>query len=130
METEYDVWNDQKKKIAQLVPDIVFKEGDVWWCSLGKNIGEEVYGKGQNFMRPVIVFRKLTSTACVILPLSTVIKEGSWYFTLAFNHGLSSVLMHQIRMVSSKRFESRMGTLSEIEFRALKNAVAKFYDIL
>lgn len=29
--------------------NIYFKEGVVWWCSVGLNIGEEEFGKGPTF---------------------------------------------------------------------------------
>lgn len=35
-----------------------FSEGEVFWCSLGENIGDEECGKGSEFTRPVLVLRK------------------------------------------------------------------------
>ncbi len=51
---------------------IVFKQGDIWWCSLGINIGEEMFGKGARFTRPVLVFRKFTSNSFLGLPIKIV----------------------------------------------------------
>lgn len=36
-----------------------FKDGEIWWCSIGENIGGEISGKGTYFRRPVLVLRKL-----------------------------------------------------------------------
>jgi mRNA interferase MazF len=39
-----------------------FKNGEIWWCSIGENIGSEMYGKGEFYRRPVLVIRKLLPT--------------------------------------------------------------------
>lgn len=42
---------------------LFFKQGDIWWCSIGMNLGEEIFGKGKKFTRPVLVFKKFTSNS-------------------------------------------------------------------
>ena len=50
------------EKISQFSSDashtnknrIHFRQGEIWFVSIGQNIGYEVYGKGENFLRPVI----------------------------------------------------------------------------
>ena len=37
----------------------LFKEGEIWWCGIGMNIGREIFGKGAKFIRPVVVLKKL-----------------------------------------------------------------------
>ena len=78
---KYDEWNTFKKELSGKDSKIFFKEGELWWASLGYNLGEEVYGKGSNFMRPVIVIRKLTGNTCVAIPLTSKEKTGSWYYS-------------------------------------------------
>lgn len=41
--------------------EIYFEEREVWWASLGENIGSEANGKNFHFERPVIVLRKFSS---------------------------------------------------------------------
>jgi mRNA-degrading endonuclease toxin of MazEF toxin-antitoxin module len=126
----FDTWNNLKKNLDKNEVKILFKEGEIWWASIGQNIGEETYGKGSKFRRPVIVFRKLTSNSCIAIPLTSQEKEGSWYFTFTIDNTTQSAMMHQSRILSTKRFESRMSTMPEKEFKELKNAVGKFYNIL
>jgi hypothetical protein len=33
--------------------------GDIWWASIGENVGSEINGKSRLFSRPVIIFKKL-----------------------------------------------------------------------
>ena len=46
----------------------LFKEGEVWWCSVGENVGKEINGKSKLFSRPVLVFKKLTSETFLGIP--------------------------------------------------------------
>ena len=50
---------------------IVFKQAEIWWCSVGMNIGEESFGKGARFTRPILIFRKFTSNSFLGLPMTT-----------------------------------------------------------
>ena len=34
-------------------------EGDIWWCTVGENVGVEINGKGHLFARPVLVLTKI-----------------------------------------------------------------------
>ena len=36
----------------------LFKEGEVWWCYIGENIGNEINGKSRKFTRPIFIFKK------------------------------------------------------------------------
>lgn len=44
-------------------PSKLFNEGEIWWCSIGMNIGVEIYGKGGRFTRPVLIFKKFTANS-------------------------------------------------------------------
>ncbi len=123
----YDEWNNIKKKISNKEQQILFKEGEVWWMSLGLNIGEEMYGKDHNFSRPVIVLKKLTSKTCIVLPLSTKQKQGTWYFNLILQNKIQTISLHQIRFVSVKRFIKKVAQIPEFDFDLIRKAVEKFY---
>jgi hypothetical protein len=66
----------------------LFKEREVWWCSIGLNVGDEEFGKGVQFARPVLVFKKLSANLFLGLPLSGQPKEGGWYVPSFIAHKL------------------------------------------
>lgn len=111
---EYDNWNEKKKLIEQdeRFKSIYFRQGDIWWCSIGKNIGTESFGKGENFRRPILILKKLSAEMCIALPISTQKKEGSWFVEIVFQNEKRWVLLHQIRMVHVKRFQRHMGEIA------------------
>lgn len=126
----FDDWNDKKKRLHDSRPNVMFKEGQIWWCSLGINVGEEVLGKGPMYRRPVIVVRKITHGSCVVIPTTTQEKRaGSWYFPFEINGLKRWAMICQIRFISSRRFSSRESSLTESEFRALKKALRRFYGL-
>ena len=65
---DFDKWNTQKKELDIRKEEFFFKDGEIWWCSVGVNIGSESCGKGETFRRPVLVLRKLSSTAFIGIP--------------------------------------------------------------
>lgn len=124
---DFDIWNENKKDLHNLNKKVLFKEGDVWWISFGINIGNETYGKGKYFRRPAIIFRKLSGTDCIVIPLSSKTKKGSWYYNFELENINQTALIHQMRMISNKRFGKRLSVLPEPDFELLKKAVKFFY---
>jgi mRNA interferase MazF len=76
MENEYDSWNTVKKNIANNHKQVFCKTRDIWWCSVGMNIGTEIYGKNEMFERPILVLKVYNKETVLGLPLSTKIKLG------------------------------------------------------
>jgi mRNA-degrading endonuclease toxin of MazEF toxin-antitoxin module len=70
MENPFDRWNDIKKATdaADEAARLYFREGEIWWVRLGKNIGYETDGKSREFTRPVIILKKTTSTHSLRCP--------------------------------------------------------------
>ncbi|MFA7252782.1 MAG: hypothetical protein WC027_02910 [Candidatus Paceibacterota bacterium] len=54
MEKDFDRWNGLKKKVDADFSDIYIQIRQIWWCSIGLNVGSEQNGHGENFERPVI----------------------------------------------------------------------------
>src|ERR1700730_12885741 len=60
MENPFDRWNSIKKQLASdpSRPPAFPKSGEVWMCTLGKNLGREQDGGSRDFSRPVLPFSK------------------------------------------------------------------------
>ena len=46
---------------------VYFYEREIWWASLGENIGFEQNGKDENFSRPVLILKKFNNHLLWIL---------------------------------------------------------------
>ena len=85
MEKEYDKWNQLKKSLSIKESTIFFHEREIWYCSLGKNIGYEEDGKNELFERPVLVIRKFNNEIFLAIPLTSSKKDNEYYRTRGHN---------------------------------------------
>ena len=104
-----------------------FKEGEIWWCAVGENIGVEINGKGVTFSRPVFVYRKLSRNGFLGIPLSTKLKDGSWYVRVTFKKEICANLA-QVKVFSSSRMYTKMGELDEIDAEKIKAGFLQLYS--
>ena len=52
---DFNNQNEKKIKIDSKIKYGHPKEREIWWCSVGLNVGTEIYGKGEDFARPVLI---------------------------------------------------------------------------
>jgi N-acylneuraminate cytidylyltransferase len=123
---KYDRWNSLKKQIENKKA-IQFNQRDILFISMGQNIGFEQYGKGEDFLRPVVVIKKFNKNLFLGVPLSSKIKEGYFFHNITFKDRINSALLLQLRVFDSKRIKYKLVTLSSNEFNKLSN---KLYDVL
>lgn len=124
IEKDFHAWNEKKQKLDKNIRVLQFKESEVWWCHIGINIGEETYGKGENFRRPVIILKKLSGNSCVVMPTTTKQREGSWYFKFTNKHLDRWAMMNQMRFISANRLSVKESEMHQEDFKKLKKSVA------
>lgn len=117
---DFDQWNIEKKKLEGGPETLTFHKQEIWWCSLGVNLGHEVDGKNDRFERPVLVIRKFNDKLAWVVPMSTKIKEGPYYHTITHDGRLFSLQLSQMRLVSVKRFLRYIRKMSRGQFREIK----------
>lgn len=127
-EKDFDTWNIQKKKIHSRDEKILFHEREIWWCSLGVNIGFEQDGKNDVFERPVLVIKKFNREVLWILPLTRSNKANRYHYRLEQGEERDSVvILSQMRLISSKRLLRKMRMISEKEFTEIIDKIKKFF---
>lgn len=120
MQKNFEKWSQLKQKIDSTNKQIIYKDRDVWWCSIGINIGHEENGKNDFFTRPILVLRKFNKQIFLGVPLTTKCKENKFYFRINFKDKEQSAMLSQIRVFESKRLRKRMGELPNNQFMAIK----------
>ncbi len=73
---DFDGWIKIKKEIHFKGSIRTIKEGEIWWCKIGENVGKEICGKGKDFLRPVLIVRKLNKYSFIGIPLTSKEHEG------------------------------------------------------
>ena len=129
MENDFNKWNNLKKEIHKKSSNIIFKEWDIWWCSLWKNIKSESFWKWEKFRRPILVFKKLSTDNCIVIPLSTKIKNWTWFCDYIQGWKNYTALLYQIRMVNKSRFDSKIWQIDELDFTKIKNRLKNLLNL-
>lgn len=109
-------------------PKTLYKEGEIWWCSIGMNVGVEIYGKGEKFTRPVLVYKKFSADSFLGIPLTTQQKYGSWYIPVRHGDKKRMAVLNQIRVLDARRLTQKIGTLSANGFQEVSSAFLTFYQ--
>ena len=128
---EYDKWNNQKKDIdsGNYKPPL-FNEREIWWCSLGINIGSEVCGKNKNFRRPILIIKKLSKTSFIGVPLSIQEREGTWYLKIRHSGGVVNFInLAQIKYIDYKRVDKKLGIIDSEEFIQVKDRLKNLLNL-
>ena len=126
MEKEFDNWNAKKKIINSDMARIFCHNRDIWWCSLGINIGFEQDGTGEYFDRPVVVIRAFSKNLFWGVALTSQTKRGTFYFPIGLVEGKeASVILSQIRLIDTKRLIRKSGILDRATFNRLKSALQR-----
>lgn len=128
---EYDKWNEIKKELSLNKSKVNFNEKEVFMTYMGKNIGFEQNGdKKQNFLRPMLVYKKFSRNLFLGIPLTTTPKDGNFYFSFVFkNEKISTAILSQIRLVDSKRCKYRMGQIKNEDYKKLVEKFKILVDV-
>ena len=127
---DFDLWNENKKGVEVNSQQLLFNEREVWWCVLGVNIGSEQDGKGAYFERPVLVIRKFNSAILWAVPITHANKPNIYYYPLSnWGDGASSVVLSQLRLISSKRLIRKFGVLPTGEFSEVIQKIKEIFPI-
>lgn len=99
----------------------------MYWCRIGLNIGVEQDGKGDNFMRPVIILKKFSDQIVLVIPLTTKNHKGDWYIDLSIDNKDVQGVLNQIRPIDTKRLLSSMGQIGRTEVTKI---ITAYYEII
>lgn len=125
MPKDFDTWNERKKVVHDCGSTPFFHEREVWWCTLGLNVGYEQDG-GDTFERPVLIIKKFNRDVLWALPLTTSDKRNQYYFPISGQPN-SAVILSQLRLMSSKRLERLMYKLPKSQFKQILVQVQQFF---
>ncbi len=120
MQKDFKNWHDKKSQIDQIIKRPFFHLREVWFCYMGINVGFEQDGKGDDFLRPVVIIRKFNNEIFWGIPLTSTIKNSKYYFPITlYNQGTGSAILSQIKLIDARRLSYKIGDISETEFSEL-----------
>ena len=120
----FNLWNIQKQKIDSVEPKSPFvKVGDLWWFRQGVNIGFEMDGKNEKFTRPCVVLYKLSHHMFLIAPLTSKVKNGTWFCEIKYAGKINYVCLHQIRVIDYRRLNDK---ITQLDKENMQNVLQKY----
>ncbi|MBL0707865.1 MAG: type II toxin-antitoxin system PemK/MazF family toxin [Sulfurimonas sp.] len=123
---KFNEWNKVKIRTQQKTETAYFREREIYWANVGENIGFEQNGKGDDFVRPILVFRKYSNNLFCGIPLSTTIRDGSFFFKFEFlEERKSSALLVQAKTFDVKRLDRKIGMINKNDFEKLECQMKK-----
>src|SRR3989344_859081 len=119
MKKDFNRWNEIKKTMHEnIVKHESFpKEREIWWCSVGVNIGVETDGKHDTFERPVLIVRVFNREMLWAVPVTSTMKDSPFYYPFLFKNEDRSIILTQLRAISTKRLRRRVDVMSEEDFK-------------
>lgn len=128
MKKDFKGWHNKKAHINKSENRPHFHEREIWWCSLGVNVGFEQDGRGKDFLRPVIIFKKFNNEIFWGIPLTHAKKDSPFYFLFSIEKEISSTgILSQIRLTDASRLSHKLGDMKHTDFESLKK---KFKELL
>jgi hypothetical protein len=131
MNNNFDDWNDIKKELSSRKKIKSFKNRDIFWIHMGLNIGYETFGKGDDFLRPVLVFKKFSKNTFLGIPLTTSTKNDIFHykFLVAKNNKINYASLSQIRIFDAKRLHDKLDKMNINDFDKLKVQIKSLMDL-
>lgn len=127
---DFNDWNKKKIKIDGLTNIQHPKEKEIWWCRVGVNIGSEVYGKGREYTRPVLVINAEGSAGFIGIPLTSNVKSRKYSCIVKTNDGvLHTALVYQVRNFDKRRLKEKIYELSNEEYQNIKKYFSSLWKI-
>jgi len=125
----FDAWNTQKKRTDETETILGFKERELWFIRMGKNVGFEQDGKGDEFLRPVLIFKKFNTRVFWGIPLTGTNKQGIFYYRLEnIGERRNTAILSQIRLFDVKRLTYKIGTCTAPDFEGLKRSLQELVE--
>lgn len=120
---QYKIYLNTKQKAPK------FKEGEIWWASLGVNVGIETDGKNEKFNRPILILKKFNSNQFFAIPLTSKEKTNTkFYFEVDIKGKKSFACLTQMRVLDVKRLQDYHSKLKRTTFEQLKKQFIKLIE--
>ncbi len=79
---DFDSWSKEKQNLDSGSRTPFFKERGIWWCVLGVNVGMEIDGKSETFLRPVVILKCINREMVFIIPITSKNSNTKYHFPI------------------------------------------------
>ena len=128
MKKDFQKWHNRKELLHKEKIRPFFREREVWFCTLGVNIGFEQDGSGTEFLRPTLIIKKFNNEVFWGLPLTKNLKKSRYYyqFFIEKKEEMSTAILSQVKLTDAKRLQYKLGDISEKDLMEMKKRLIEF----
>lgn len=129
MKKDFDKWNNLKKIFEKEDRKFFAHPREIWWCSIGVNLGAEIDGKNDSFERPVLVLSVYNKETMFVLPITSKEKNDKFHFKIfikikniktgEYEEKLAWIKLTQARVISNKRLLRKVDLVSRDDFNKI-----------
>lgn len=123
MDKKFDEWNTRKKLIDGSEALADFHEREIWWCSIGVNVGSEQNSQASDFSRPILIVKKFTRDVFWGVPITTKVKNLNFRIRFNLNGVENDLLLLQMRIYDRKRLIRKISIISKDDFMKITGAI-------
>lgn len=126
MQKDFDKWNNLKKIFEKEDRELFAHPREIWWCSLGINLGAEIDGKNDSFERPVLVAHVYSKETMFVLPITSKPKNDKFHYKIfvtikdiktgEYQQKPVWIKLTQSRVISNKRLLRKVDVVSIDDF--------------
>ena len=130
MKKDYKKWMEEKSKInnTNSMP-VGFHVREIWWCSIGENVGVEIDGKGEKYLRPVLIIKKFGQNAFLGLPFtSKPHKIKKFYYPYNLSGKQDLIIFSQIRAMDTNRLFRKIETMPKSTFNDMFQKMFQYFQ--
>lgn len=119
----YSDWHRVKLDINNKEIRAHATEREVWFCHLGANVGFEQDGKGDRYLRPMLIIKKTSPETYIAIPITKKFRNYPSYVRMPANSSKFDgyLILNQIRFIDGKRLAYHRMTIDKAQFAEIKN---------
>lgn len=120
MEKDFDKWNTVKKTLEERT-DIFCNKREIWWCSVGANVGAEASGKNELFERPALILKIYNIQSVLVAPLTSKPKSDKYHTRINYENRNGWVVLSHARTISPRRLQRKMCRIGKKQYQKVMN---------
>ncbi|GMU74358.1 MAG: hypothetical protein AMXMBFR44_5550 [Candidatus Campbellbacteria bacterium] len=130
--SDFNKWNKIKKNISLRSHFPRCKEREIWWCSIGRNVGAEQSCRNNVFARPVLILKIFNQNTFWGLPITSSDTDGKkalspYYYDVRGVPKLKGyVVLSQLRLFDNKRLIRKIVRIEDGMMNEIKDRVRGF----
>ncbi len=125
---QFNEWNQVKQRVNKNKLRTTIRVGEVRWIIFGVNIGSEIDGKGDEFIRPGLILHVIGNELALVVPMTSKQKTLPGYFSFPLKNRLGSLCLHQLKVISQNRILRRIEHISDSRLASVRHHVLSFHN--